>query len=180
MPIWFTRMLLIEARIIWVHRHGPFLQESVSNRIRQKGNVWELAFLIRRMWKKRSWATGSEATMARMVHDACVNKCQIFEHLDKDWLKELTNSIIFEPFSRYERSRMTVHTTTITKGTTEKLLPSFETICIENSFRSTKHSTSTNTPIADCRISWPKLHKPCRPVNGQLGWKGPGLKCPPQ
>jgi hypothetical protein len=54
-----------------------FLQDSVSNRIREKGNVSELAFFIRRMWKKRSWAIGSEATMARMVHDACVNALSI-------------------------------------------------------------------------------------------------------
>jgi len=141
------------------------------------------------MWKKRSWAIGSEATMARMLHDACVKKEQCFDqYLKKDWWKKLANLITFELFSilfgkkknySVSESRMTVHTTTITKGTKEKLLPSFETIWIENSFRSTKHSTSTSTPIADCRISWPKLHKSCRPVNGQLGWKGPGpgLKC---
>jgi len=61
-------------------------------------------------------------------------------------------------------------TTTMIKGTSEKLLPNFALISTENCFRSRKHSINTRIPMDHCKISCklkPKVDKPRRPVNNQ-------------
>lgn len=53
-------------------------------------------------------------------------------------------------------------TTTITKGTTEKLLPSLETISTENLWRLRKQRISTSTPTVHCRMSCMRAHSRAR------------------
>lgn len=64
----------------------------------------------------------------------------------------------------YTQNFSSMLTTTITKGTREKLLPNLEDTSTENSFLLRKQQISTAIPVNHWRISCnlnPNVHKPC-------------------